>query len=155
MMKCGSSSPIPTNGTNTTGASTSPKHSFGLSVAVFALLFANSLHWLMFLFRTLWCRCFHLTWHFVVEVLGYICSYTFFGLYLNGIQSYELAAFTFSFTWLTLIFHLQFYTLFGTYIFMIVEIFNTLLRVMLVGVLFIVTFGYICLVLSSGNRVEL
>ena len=78
-----------------------------------------------------------------MEVLGYICSYVFFCLYLNGIQSYELAAFTFSFTWLTLIFHLQFYTLFGTYIFMIVEIFNTLLRVMLVGVLFIVTFGYV------------
>ena len=139
----GSSSPIPTNDTNTTGASTSPKHSFGLSVAVFALLFANSLHWLVFQLGAIWCRCFHLTWHFVVEVLGYICSYAFFGLYLNDIQSYELAAFTFSFTWLTLIFHLQFYTLFGTYIFMIVEIFNTLLRVMLVGVLFIVTFGYV------------
>ena len=139
----GSSSPIPTNGTNTTDASTSPKHSFGLSVAVFALLFANSIHWLIFQFGTLWCRCFHLTWDCVVALLGYICSYVFFCLYLNGIQSYELAAFTFSFTWLTLIFHLQFYTLFGTYIFMIVEIFNTLLRVMLVGVLFIITFGYV------------
>ena len=137
------SSTDPTNGTNTTGASTSPEQSFGLSVAVFALLCANSLHWLVFQFGTIRYRCFHLTWHVVVEVLGYICSYAFFGLYLNDIQSYELAAFTFSFTWLTLIFHLQFYTLFGTYIFMIVEIFNTLLRVMLVGVLFIVTFGYV------------
>lgn len=138
-----STTAVPANGTNVTGASTSPDHSFGLSIAVLVLLFGNSLHWTVCQFGTIQYRCFHLSWHFVVELLGYICSYVFFGLYLSGRQSYELAAFAFSFSWLTLIFHLQFYVLFGIYIFMIVEIFNTLLRVMLVGVLFIVTFGYV------------
>ena len=135
---------VPSNGTNATGTSMdSVDYSFGLGIVILLLLIGNLLQWIVHQLGTIWHRTFCLTWSFFVELVTYICSIVFFSLYLKGIQSFELGAFAFSFSWLTLIFALQFYALFGIYIFMIVEIFNTLLRVMLVGILFIVPFGYV------------
>ena len=125
----------------------------GLLVPTIIFCLLNCFCWTLqriFIYRS---QAFTLSWDIISEFLAYACTLVFIVLLWFGLIKWEVGAFGLCFSWLSLIFRLQFYHVFGIYVFMIIEIFNTLLRVMLVALLFIIAYGMVMYVIA-GNIPE-
>ena len=140
------------NSSNITTAPSTPAPVYqkvGLIIPTVVFCLLNCFVWILqriFIYRS---QAFSLSWDIIAEFLAYACTIVFLVLLMFNQVYWEVGAFGVCFSWLSLIFRLQFYQIFGIYVFMIIEIFNTLLRVMLVALLFIIAYGMVMYVIAS------